>query len=153
MAIHHLTPPIRGGERPRLPSTQIGPVTQAIRAMRSTDSAKTETVSVISVGPASPGLSIKSETVSHLPASDAAIAAIREGVMRFLAERIERDIALLDALDGDCDLEEDDPAGGDINDEPHDAEEDAGADADEPPAFLCTFDGTNYVRADRRRRA
>lgn len=34
MTIHHLTPPIRGGERPRLPSSQIGPVTQAIRAMR-----------------------------------------------------------------------------------------------------------------------
>ena len=87
MAIHHLTPPIRGGERPRLPSTQIGPVTQAIRAMRAAEP------------------QAKSETVSHLPASDAAIAAIREGVMRFLAERIERDIALLDALDGDTDAE------------------------------------------------
>jgi hypothetical protein len=105
MAIHYLTPPIRGGERPRLPSTQIGPVTQAIRAMRSTDPGKTETVSVIAAGPTSLGLSTKSETVSHLLATDAAIAAIREGVMRFLAERIERDIALLDALDGDADTE------------------------------------------------
>ena len=87
MAIHHLTPPIRGGERPRLPSTQIGPVTQAIRAMRASEA------------------SVKSETVSHPPATDEAIAAIREGMMRFLAERIERDIALLDALDGDADAE------------------------------------------------
>ncbi|GJE11082.1 hypothetical protein [Methylobacterium longum] len=34
MAIHHPTPPVGGGERPRLPSAQLGPVTQAIRAMR-----------------------------------------------------------------------------------------------------------------------
>lgn len=34
MAIHHSTPPLGGGERPRLPSAQVGPVTQAIRAMR-----------------------------------------------------------------------------------------------------------------------
>ena len=34
MAIHHPTPPFGGGERPRLPSAQVGPVTQAIRAMR-----------------------------------------------------------------------------------------------------------------------
>ncbi len=40
MAIHHLTPPIRGGERLRLPSSQIGPVTQAIRAMRAAEPSK-----------------------------------------------------------------------------------------------------------------
>lgn len=34
MAIHHPTPPLVGGERPRLASAQVGPVTQAIRAMR-----------------------------------------------------------------------------------------------------------------------
>ena len=34
MAIYHSTPPLGGGERPRLPSAQVGPVTQAIRAMR-----------------------------------------------------------------------------------------------------------------------
>lgn len=34
MAIHHSTPRFGGGERPRLPSVQVGPVTQAIRAMR-----------------------------------------------------------------------------------------------------------------------
>jgi len=126
MAIHHLTPPVRGGERPRLPSTHRskaergsgGPVTQAIRAMRVAEpvtkndtvssllSTKTETVSVFAGRQASQKLSVKSETVSHSPATEAAIAAIREGVMRFLAERIQRDIALLDALDGDCDLED-----------------------------------------------
>lgn len=37
MAIHHPTPPLGGGERPRLPSAQVGPVTQAIRAMRAAD--------------------------------------------------------------------------------------------------------------------
>lgn len=105
MAIYHLTPPIRGGERPRLPSPQIGPVTQAIRAMRSTVPTETETVSVLSGRLASPKLGAESETVSHLPATDAAVAAIREGVMRFLAERIERDLALLDALNGDADAE------------------------------------------------
>ena len=132
MAIHHLTPPVRGGERPRLPSTQIGPVTQAIRAMRG--AAPTGTV-----------------TVSVLPTTDAAIAAIREGVMRFLADRIERDIALLDALDGDCDLEEDDPAGGDICDEPHDPEED-GCEAEDAGLAFCSFDGSTYRSEFRRRR-
>lgn len=37
MAIHHPTPPLGSGERPRLPSTQVGPVTQAIRAMRTAE--------------------------------------------------------------------------------------------------------------------
>jgi hypothetical protein len=37
MAIHHPTPPLGGGERPRLPSAQAGPVTQAIRNMRAAD--------------------------------------------------------------------------------------------------------------------
>lgn len=37
MAIHHPTPPLGGGERPRLLSAQVGPVTQAIRAMRAAD--------------------------------------------------------------------------------------------------------------------
>ena len=39
MAIHHPTPPLGGGERPRLPSAQVGPVTQAIRAMRAAEPA------------------------------------------------------------------------------------------------------------------
>jgi len=37
MAIHHLTPLVRGGERPRLPSTQAGPVTRALLVMRSAE--------------------------------------------------------------------------------------------------------------------
>lgn len=37
MATHHPTPPLGGGERPRLPSAQVGPVTQAIRNMRAAD--------------------------------------------------------------------------------------------------------------------
>ncbi|MCJ2023674.1 hypothetical protein [Methylobacterium sp. J-067] len=37
MAIHHLTPPVRGGERPRLPSAQRGPVTIALAAMQAAD--------------------------------------------------------------------------------------------------------------------
>jgi hypothetical protein len=37
VAIHHPTPPLGGGERPRLPSAQVGPVTQAIRAMRAAE--------------------------------------------------------------------------------------------------------------------
>ncbi len=127
MAIHHLTPPIRGGERPRLPSTQIGPVTQAIRAMRA----------------AAP--KAKSEIISHLPAD---ISDLR----RRIADRIEADLALLDALDGDCDLEEDDPAGGDICDEPHDPEED-GCEAEDAGLAFCSFDGSTYRAEFRRRRA
>lgn len=64
------------------PPVLVGPVTQAIRAMRAAVPVKTETVSVLSE-------------------SDVAIAAIREGVMRVLAERIERDIALLAAMGGE----------------------------------------------------
>ena len=37
MAIHHPTPPLGGGERLRLPSAQVGPVTQAVRAMRTAE--------------------------------------------------------------------------------------------------------------------
>ena len=37
MAIHHPTPPLGGGERPRLPSAQVGPVTQAVLVMRSAE--------------------------------------------------------------------------------------------------------------------
>ncbi len=37
MAIHHLTPPVRGGERPRLPSAQRGPVSVALAAMHAAD--------------------------------------------------------------------------------------------------------------------
>lgn len=77
---------------------QSGPVTQAIRAMRAAE---------------------------PLPPADAAIEAIREGLIRYfveddgadrqrirelrrrIADRIEADLALLDALDGDTDHEPD----------------------------------------------
>lgn len=66
MAIHHLTPPIRGGERPLLPSAQRGPVTIALAAMQAADPDRQR---------------------------------IRD-LRRRIAQRIEADIALLDALDG-----------------------------------------------------
>ncbi len=66
MAIHHLIPPIRGGERPRLPCAQRGPVTIALAAMHAADPDRQR---------------------------------IRE-LRHRIAERIEADIALLDALDG-----------------------------------------------------
>ncbi len=118
MAIHHLTPPIHGGERPRLPSSQRGPVSVALAAMHAADPDR--------------------ERIRDL--------------RRRIAERIEADIALLDALDGDCDLEEDDPAGGDVSDEPHDPEEDAGAEENHSAAFLCEFNGYSYAPVIGRRR-
>lgn len=72
MAIHHLTPPIRGGERLHLPSAQRGPVSIALAVMHAADSDRER---------------------------------IRE-LRRRIAERIEADIALLDALDGDWNLED-----------------------------------------------
>ncbi|GJE52534.1 hypothetical protein GOFOIKOB_5607 [Methylobacterium tardum] len=65
---------------------------------------------------------------------------------RRIADRIEADIALLDALDGDTDLEDENEHGGDIQDEPHDPEEDMGAEEDEGVVGLVAFDGTNYRR-------
>lgn len=119
MAIYHIKPPVRGGERSRLPSAQRGPVSLAIAIMQAADPDRER---------------------------------IRDLRCR-VAERIEADIALLDALDGDCDLEEDDPAGGDICDEPHDPEEDAGAEENHSAAFLCEFNGYSYAPVIGRRRA
>lgn len=124
---------------------QPGPVTVAIRAMRAADS----------------------DT-----AADDAIEAIRQGLDRYfsetdrqrvrelrrcIADRIEADMAALDALGGDADFEpslgapnpfsagpaddwaagstddreEENEHGGDVQDEPHDPEEDKGACIDE----------------------
>ncbi len=110
MAIQHLTPLSRGGERLRLPSAKRGPVSFALAAMHAADPDR--------------------ERIRDL--------------RRRIAERIEADIALLDALDGDCDLEDDDPAGGDVCDEPHDPEEDG--DDHEQRVYVLGFDGTNYNR-------
>jgi hypothetical protein len=41
-----------------------------------------------------------------------------------IADRIEADLALLDMLTGDADLEDENEHGGDVQDEPHDEEED-----------------------------
>lgn len=51
----------------------------------------------------------------------------RRNAAREIGDAIESLIAFMDELSGDPDMEEDDPAGGDIVDEPHDAEEDTGA--------------------------
>ncbi|WP_267356482.1 MULTISPECIES: hypothetical protein [unclassified Methylobacterium] len=86
---------------------QAGPVTQAIRVMRADE---------------------------PFPPADAAIEAIREGLIRYfveedgadrqrvrdlrrrIADRIEADLALLDALDGDADREDGHDAEGNTDD-------------------------------------
>ena len=61
-------------------------------------------------------------------------------------DRIEADLALLDALDGDTDLEVENEHCGAVQDEPHDPEEDMGAEEDKGSFGLLRFDGTNYGR-------
>ncbi len=81
MAIHHPTPPLGGGERPRLPSVQVGPVTQAVRAMRSAE---------------------------HAPRNSA--QALPHGIRTLSRTEVEDLIGglidLLDAMDGDADAED-----------------------------------------------
>lgn len=76
-----------------------------------------------------------------------------------LEAAIEAAIEALDLLDGDPDAEpdddaeEDDPGGGDILDEPHDAEEDRCADADSLSQFwdeMWFMDAMNDTRSERR---
>lgn len=59
-------------------------------------------------------------TMGKLSPDDPKTQALRHA----LEERIEAAIAVLDWLDGDPDLEDGDPGGGDVQDEPHDAEDD-----------------------------
>ncbi|MCJ2056600.1 hypothetical protein MKL09_08535 [Methylobacterium sp. J-048] len=92
MAIQHPTPPFGGGERPRLPSAQVGPVTQALRACRPVDPADLA-IADIQIGLAS-------------FFADADRQRVRE-LRRRIADRIEADLDLLDALDGDADREAD----------------------------------------------
>jgi hypothetical protein len=87
MAIHHPTPPLGGGERPRLPSAQVGPVTQAIRAMRAAEPVK--------VGHASP-------TFGHATFVQGISALSRSEVADLIGGLID----LLDAMDGDPDIEQ-----------------------------------------------
>ena len=91
MAIHHPTPPLGGGERPRLPSAQVGPVTQAIRAMRAAEPVRTETVSVF------PRFG---EKLTH------GIRALSRTEVETLVEGL---IDLLDGWESDADLEQDEP--------------------------------------------
>ncbi|ALR22066.1 hypothetical protein [Sphingobium baderi] len=52
------------------------------------------------------------------PAPPAAISRILSRYSRFELEAfVEVAIGLMDAADGDCDLEDDDPAGGNVEDE------------------------------------
>lgn len=60
------------------------------------------------------------EPYTPLPLSPAILAGRRKA----LAAAIETLIDVLDVIDGDPDLEDDDPAGGNVTDEPHDPHED-----------------------------
>jgi hypothetical protein len=99
MAIHHPTPPFGGGERPRLPLAQVGPVTQAIRTMR--------TVDPIKVGRASSTFS-----------KDAFVHDIRTLSRAEVENLVEGLIDLLDAWDGDADREPDTDHEPDVDREP-----------------------------------
>ena len=94
MAIHHPTPLFGGGERPRLPSAQVGTVTQALRACRPVDPADLA-IADLQIGLA--GFF-----------ADADRQRVRE-LRRRIADRIEADLALLDALDADPDAEPEEP--------------------------------------------
>ena len=138
MAIHDLTPPNSGGERYCSPRSQPGPVTLALRAMRAADpdQAAHDAIEAIRRG-----------LDRHFSEADwKRLKALRQRV----AARIEFDLALLDVLAGDADLEDghdqerENEHGGDIQDEPHDPEEDMGADADGDFPSPVQFDGYNY---------
>lgn len=139
MTFHDIHMPRAAAVKPTA-SKQVGPVTRAIRAMRR------DVTKPVNVGPVT-------AAIAAMRAADPAfdlnedLRALRVA----LADRIEADLAVLDALDGDPDTEDCDPAGGDINDEPHDPEEDAGAEEDESSAYMCIFDGMNYRRVTYRR--
>lgn len=92
MAIHTSTAPARAGERARSPKPQLGPVTAAIRTMRKTERIDDAVQALTALR-------------QHDPEIDS-ITALRE-LRSALADRIKADIALLDALDGDADFEQD----------------------------------------------
>jgi hypothetical protein len=123
MAIHHPTPPLGGGERPRLPSAQVGPVTQAIRGMRA---------DVADIGQiACPHVRTDAVRISghascaHVGAITAVahmrhVADIRHGIRALSRTEVEDLIGglidLLDAMDGDTDLEDGHDAEGGTDD-------------------------------------
>ncbi|MFK5598349.1 hypothetical protein ACFZ8E_15360 [Methylobacterium sp. HMF5984] len=127
---------------PRGAGKQPGPVTLALRAMRTTDpdQAAHDAIEAIRRG-----------LDRHFSEADHR----RLGTLRrSIADRIEADLALLDMLSGDADLEDghdqerENEHGGDVQDEAHDAEEDKGID-DEGVRAFDGFDGTNYFRFRR----
>ncbi|MCJ2060125.1 hypothetical protein MKL09_26790 [Methylobacterium sp. J-048] len=119
MAIHHPTPPIGGGERPRLPSAQVGPVTQAIRAMRAVDPADQ------AIADLQDGLdrffedSVKSRTVRFSPRGTAQFTHGIRALSRTEVENlVEGLIDLLDGWDGDADREPETDHEPDVDREP-----------------------------------
>lgn len=99
MAIHHPTPPLCGGERPRLPSAHVGPVTQAIRAMREAEPVEFRTVR---------DLQAKSANVADFPRfGEKHPQGIRALSRTEIEDLIGGLIDLLDAMDGDTDHEAD----------------------------------------------
>ncbi|MCJ2049326.1 hypothetical protein [Methylobacterium sp. J-070] len=102
MAIHHPTPPLGGGERPRLPSAQVGPVTQAIHAMRAAEPVKKS----CQVGDST---ALSHSTFTH------GIRALSRTEVETLVEGL---IDLLDAWDGDGDREPDVDHEPDVDREP-----------------------------------
>lgn len=101
MAIHTSTAPARAGERARSLKSQIGPVTAAIRTMREAERIDDAVQALAALR-------------RHDPEIDR-IPALRD-LRSALADRIEADIALLDALDGDPELEDGHDAEGGTDD-------------------------------------
>lgn len=123
--------PLAGALPPLLPTgsgRQPGPVTDAIRAMRREE----------------PPLPL--EWLADLAAGRAALQNLRKRI----ADRVEHDLAILDALDGDADCEDENEHGCDINDEPHDPEEDSGADDAGAVSYPAQFSGYNYCPVSAR---
>ncbi len=91
MAIHTSTAPAHAGERTRSPKSQIGPVTAAVRMMRKAERIDDAVQALAALRQHDP-------EIDSIPA----LCALRSA----LADRIGADIALLDALDGDPNLED-----------------------------------------------
>ena len=112
---------------------QSGPVTQAIRAMRA------PSCHLHGVRQLGDDHNVGKSDVFRF--EDRGIRALARAEVEDLIGGL---IDLLDAMDGDADLEVENEHGGDVQDEPHDPEEDMGAEEDEGSIGLLAFDGTNY---------
>ncbi|WP_331369519.1 hypothetical protein [Methylobacterium ajmalii] len=103
MATCHSIAPARAGERGRTPSSQLGPVTVALRTMRQVEP---EAPAILALRQgleayfADAGM--PADLSAQMDVERHRIHELREAI----ANRIEADIALLDALDGDPDLED-----------------------------------------------